>query len=81
MRTKKLKKGEMKVSLMEEINLQYEGYGNLSKKTRRLCALYNRELKKVWRLRLKVIRFMMKDYYRQIDYTDKLRNTKGDDKG
>jgi len=42
----KLKKSDVKVSILEDINLSWHGYGNLSTKTRKLCALYNRERKK-----------------------------------
>jgi hypothetical protein len=61
----KLSKADIKVSILEDINLLYFGYDTLSKETRQLCAIYNRERKKIFRLRDKVINAMIKDYYIQ----------------
>jgi len=61
-KTRKLKKSELSISILEDINLMYNGYSTLSKRTRTLCALYNKERKKVFTLREKVLDSMIKDY-------------------
>ena len=62
---KKIRQQDLKVSILDDVNLMYERYDNLSKKTRKLCVLYNRERKKIFKLRERVYDSMESDYHKQ----------------